>query len=382
MTVFGVIWSILLIAATVFVSFYGGTLSYVLFYTALIVPLVAFVYLLYVFRRFKVSQNLTSHHVVKGAAVPYSYSVANHDIIPYAGVKVAFFDDYSYISGEDGGEECLLPGEKRQRDSELFCLYKGEYKVGIRKVTITDFLSMFRLSYKLPRPLKIKVYPRVIELDSFSLEDDTAGKRENAANTNDIPDALVRDYVNGDPIKRIHWKATARSGKLMTRKYTGEPKEEISIVFDTGLFSKKPAERLEAEDKLIEAVIAVANYFVSKMITVNVFWQEEGDIKAAVISDRREFESFYSAVAELGFNGAVAFPEFLEKILQGVVPVGVTYIFSFPHETLPEKIKAAESLGYTPETVIVKKSTDVITGIGETSLLTINLGEQIEHVIK
>ncbi|MBR6396201.1 MAG: hypothetical protein IKS09_04455, partial [Lachnospiraceae bacterium] len=196
MTVFGVIWSILLIAATVFVSFYGGTLSYVLFYTALIVPLVAFVYLLYVFRRFKVSQNLTSHHVVKGAAVPYSYSVANHDLIPYAGVKVAFFDDYSYISGEDGGEECLLPGEKSQRDSELFCLYKGEYKVGIRKVTITDFMSMFRLSYKLPRPLKIKVYPRVIELDSFSLEDDTAGKRENTANTNDIPDALVRDYVN------------------------------------------------------------------------------------------------------------------------------------------------------------------------------------------
>ena len=382
MTVFGVIWSILLIAATVFVSFYGGTLSYVLFYTALIVPLVAFVYLLYVFRRFKVSQNLTSHHVVKGEAIPYSYSVANHDIIPYAGVKVGFFDDYSYISGEDGGEECLLPGEKRQRDSELFCLYKGEYKVGIKKVTITDFLSMFRLSYKLPRPLKIKVYPRVIELDSFSLEDDTAGKRENTANTNDIPDALVRDYVSGDPIKRIHWKATAREGKLMTRKYTGEPKEEISIVFDTSVFSKKPGERLEAEDKLIEAVIAVANYFVSKMITVNVFWQEDGDIRAAVISDRREFESFYTAVAEMQFNGKIPFPDFLTGILQGVVPVGVAYIFSFPHETLPEKIKAAEGLGYTPETVIVKKSTDVITGIGETSLLTINLGEQIEHVIK
>ena len=383
MTVYGLIWGILLIAATVFVSFYGGTISYALFYAALIVPLVAFVYILYVYRRFKASQNLHSHHVVKGTAIPYSFSVANNDLIPYAGVRVSFFDDYSYITG-DGikEEECLLPGEKKELDSELFCLYKGEYKVGIKKITISDFLGLFKLSYKLRRPLKIKVYPRVIELDSFALEDDTTGKRENNANTNDIPDALVRDYISGDPIKRIHWKATAREGKLMTRKYTGEPKEEISVVFDTGVFSKRSVECIEAEDKMIEAVLAVVAYFTGKMITVNVFWQEEGSIKAARISDRREFEDFYNSVAELPFNGKIAFPDFLSQVLSGVAPVGITYVFSYPHEDLSLKLKEAEALGYATGVVMVKKSTDVITDINDSSLLTINLGEQIENVIK
>jgi uncharacterized protein (DUF58 family) len=40
----------------------------------------------------------------------------------------------------------------------------------------------------------------------------------------------VRPYMEGDPMKRVHWKSSARTGKLQTRLYGGEPPESGKII--------------------------------------------------------------------------------------------------------------------------------------------------------
>ncbi len=43
----------------------------------------------------------------------------------------------------------------------------------------------------------------------------------------------IRDYVAGDDVKDIDWKASARSRKLLVRQYTAEKKHNIMLVMDT-----------------------------------------------------------------------------------------------------------------------------------------------------
>ena len=43
----------------------------------------------------------------------------------------------------------------------------------------------------------------------------------------------IRDYVSGDDVKDIDWKASARSQKLLVRQYTAEKKHNIMLVLDT-----------------------------------------------------------------------------------------------------------------------------------------------------
>ena len=64
-----VLWLLSLVA----ISFYGGAVSYGFFFGVTFVPVVAVVYLLCVYFRFKIYQKLESRNVVCGQPVPYYF---------------------------------------------------------------------------------------------------------------------------------------------------------------------------------------------------------------------------------------------------------------------------------------------------------------------
>jgi uncharacterized protein (DUF58 family) len=55
----------------------------------------------------------------------------------------------------------------------------------------------------------------------------------------------LRAYVRGDPQSRIDWKATARSGALVTREFSEDQHLDILVAVDAGRFSRVGAGRLD-----------------------------------------------------------------------------------------------------------------------------------------
>jgi uncharacterized protein (DUF58 family) len=55
----------------------------------------------------------------------------------------------------------------------------------------------------------------------------------------------LRAYTPGDPLARIDWKATARSGELVTREFSEDQHLDILIAIDAGRFSRVGAGRLD-----------------------------------------------------------------------------------------------------------------------------------------
>ncbi len=103
----------------------------------------------------------------------YFFVLKNEDRFAYAGVSIHLFSDFSYV--ED------LPGDT----------------------------------------VKALVSPRIVPLTELKSLEKFQAVLSRQAFLDTEPDVIVRDYVEEDSLKQIHWKATAREGRLKVRTRTG-----------------------------------------------------------------------------------------------------------------------------------------------------------------
>lgn len=373
-----------LIATGVLVTYRGGTVSYLLFYSALLIPLLSFLYLLYVYFRFRVYQSIDSRQVVKESAVPYQFALTNEDFISYSHVSVIFCVDYSTAEGlRSGHPVCLLPGEKWTRETEIRCHYRGEYQVGIRRILVRDFLGLFEITYKISKPLELRVLPRMVTLDRFALAEETDGRMEQWKRSSrpEMPDAQTREYQSGDAIRQIHWKATARMQKLMSREMTEEPKEEISLFLTTMHYEGTEAERIEAEDKLIEAILAVAAFYQKRHTAVRVYVRQgQRGMQSMLIQDVRELDAFYQLCCGLEYAAGQKTELVLlaEQAVRTTAP-GICYLFGWKEDGDTEV--AADILrraGGIPGAILVGRAAGS-TWEGNIPSVQICLGEDVKE---
>ena len=84
--------------------------------------------------------------------------------------------------------------------------------------------SDFSYVEKFPGDIKALVQPRLLQLEELKGLEEFQAPMQREIFTGTEPDILVRNYTEGDSLKQIHWKATARAGKLLTRTRVGEEK--------------------------------------------------------------------------------------------------------------------------------------------------------------
>jgi uncharacterized protein (DUF58 family) len=74
----------------------------------------------------------------------------------------------------------------------------------------------------------------------------------------------IKEYVRGDDVRRVNWKATARRGNLMMNTYVEEKSQQIYCVIDKGRIMKMPFEGLTLLDYAINASLVFSNVALQK----------------------------------------------------------------------------------------------------------------------
>ncbi|ABX43718.1 protein of unknown function DUF58 [Lachnoclostridium phytofermentans ISDg] len=293
-----------IILTGIFVSYYGGYVSYGLFFFSLSIPIVSYIYLIYVYLRFRIYQFIEHKTMVKGEHISYQFLLTNEDYMTFSNVNVSFKSDYSTVENISSDRSyCLLPGEKIEQATTICCHYRGEYRIGIDKVTVTDYLNLFHLVYNAPSAIQAKVLPRIIRLNSLKLYKETEGKtlELNPVLNQNVPDVEIRRYEPGDEPKRIHWKASAKLKTLVTRKYTQEPKTEVYLYVDFEKKNSDEVSRVILEDKIIETALALCDFFYRCNTPVRVIYDIAG-IKILNISGKQDFDQFYQLCTDVYFR--------------------------------------------------------------------------------
>ena len=87
---------------------------------------------------------------------------------------------------------------------------------------------------RVPAPAPVTVLPRYVDLERFPAADESFPARRARADAR--PDRSgadfygIREYREGDPLRHVHWRSTARAGRLMVRELEREPGLLLSVL--------------------------------------------------------------------------------------------------------------------------------------------------------
>lgn len=145
-------------------------------------------------------------------------------------------EDVSDMPGGPARTVVTLParGSRNWRLS-VPCARRGVYNAGPVRITTGDPFGLFRFSRSYGDRQQLLVLPRPEELPYFwspvaQLPGEGVVRRRTHYVT---PNASgVRDYYPGDSYNRIHWRSTARLGRLMVKTFEMDPTSNVWVLLD------------------------------------------------------------------------------------------------------------------------------------------------------
>ena len=195
-----------------------------------------------------IRQSMSPGELTAGESGTLVVSVSNRGLFPIAHVELWYdtfktlaggspagdaitdFAAYSFVSG-------IMPSGDRTIRQEIHFPYRGSYKPGVLKARLCDVFGL--ISYDLPLSMyenkpSILVLPRAYSpvVDSWGENPFTGGADIGKDEQEPYSVAEIRQYRPGDPLKRVHWKLTARTGILQVKEYDGVLSPRAAVFLD------------------------------------------------------------------------------------------------------------------------------------------------------
>lgn len=238
--------------------------------------------------------------------------------------------DHSDMPQHGAGFVAYLPSKDRRRWMiRTPCTIRGKYTLGPVTVASGDPFGIFRLEHQIDKTSEILVYPQTSPLPGFVLPSaELPGGQETKTRTYHVTPNVsgIRDYQPGDSLNRIHWRSTARMGKLIVKEFELDPTAEVYLVLDMQEKTQQILDEHEArkasggqevrliestEEYAVHAAAAIARHLIDQNRPVGlVAWGQRREL----IPTERESRQLYKileALAMLRAHGAQSLAEVL-----------------------------------------------------------------------
>ncbi|MBK9451797.1 MAG: DUF58 domain-containing protein [Bacteroidetes bacterium] len=146
---------------------------------------------------------------------------------------------------------------------------RGEYEFGAVKVYAKTPLGLVSRRFVFEQGKTLPVYPSYMQMRQYEIMamsnrlQDIGVKRIRKLG-HSMEFEQIRDYVVGDDLRTLNWKATARSGRYMVNQYTEEKSQPIYCMIDKGRMMKMPFKGLSLLDYAINATLVMSNIAIYK----------------------------------------------------------------------------------------------------------------------
>lgn len=151
--------------------------------------------------------------------------------LEFAGASSSIVDERRFVTSGF----VLRSYQRTKRRWYMKCTKRGVFDIDNATITCGDILGMITDSMAVPVNLRLTVYPGMIDIDEmfFSTRDilgDAVVKRFI------LDDPFIvkgtREYIPGDQINRINWKATARTDRIMVNENDFTTKVGITVLMN------------------------------------------------------------------------------------------------------------------------------------------------------
>ncbi|PTW02194.1 uncharacterized protein DUF58 [Halanaerobium saccharolyticum] len=217
-------------------------------------------------KNLKINHYLENDHLFYNEEIKVTIEVENNSFLPILWLK---FDEYlpgKLTTLEEQHLSYFKAGEKKEWTFSLKAKKRGLYKIGPLRWEMGDFLG-YELTKGELKELEVYIYPKILNLEELGLASRLPfGKSKWPQPIYQDPyrTAGIREYQGSDRMNQIHWKASAKTGELKSRK------NESTVSIDTALVLNMSQEDyghkfLERKTELAVTATASIAYYLNRI---------------------------------------------------------------------------------------------------------------------
>jgi uncharacterized protein (DUF58 family) len=169
---------------------------------------------------------------VEGDHVTLTFAVRRESRVPVGSLAL------QGSLGRLGPIECRLRGHGRNARGvlELGTLPRGHYALSETRLVLGDFLGLESMAVPVSfGPTAVVVHPRLVELNGLFSDAGRIGgdgRRLLLRRPAGFDFHSVREYEQGESLRRVHWPTSARRGQLMVKELEDSPRDSVVVLLD------------------------------------------------------------------------------------------------------------------------------------------------------
>ncbi|MCS3530931.1 DUF58 domain-containing protein [Chryseobacterium sp. JUb7] len=180
------------------------------------------------------------------------------DEIPFQFQKRDFMIQKQIESGKNTFFQYILEPKER-----------GEYNFGNLNIYTESPIGFVSKRFQFLKDANLPSYPSFIHLRKYELmaiqsEFMLGGIKKIRKLGHTMEFEQIKEYVPGDDIRTINWKATSKTSRLMVNQFQDEKSQRIFMLIDTGRTMKMPFNGLSLLDYSINATMALSHIILKK----------------------------------------------------------------------------------------------------------------------
>jgi len=214
---------------------------------------------------------------------------------------------------------------------------RGDYRLSEISIHGTDPAGLFIRTRTFQLPASFIVYPPVFPISNLYLPApeafQTRMSQTSVAVSGDSQDFYgVREYHPSDGMKHIHWRSSAKYGKLMVREYERSSSLSVSILIDAFIEDVTPKSHAN-----LECVVSLAASLCTYLRPMRCTLSYAAGGSAPVMLEQREIsDAFPRTMVEIATiqPGKTTLDEAIETLMPSIAPHTVVFCFSLsdsPH---------------------------------------------------
>jgi len=158
------------------------------------------------------------------------------------------------------GERSAVVGRGGRARVVVDAVPRGRYPLGPGRLVAGDPLGLRTVELEVPSQTTLLVRPRVAELTTLFTETgawNDGGRRAQVRRPSGLEPHGVREYVEGEPLRAVHWPTSARRGELMVRELEDAPRDSVAVVLDVDAATHVGAPGGSSLDEAVRAAAAI-----------------------------------------------------------------------------------------------------------------------------
>ncbi|MBD0833117.1 DUF58 domain-containing protein [Aestuariibaculum sediminum] len=168
---------------------------------------------------------------------------------------------------------------------------RGEYHFGSLNIYAASILNLVAKRFMFNSNDVVPTYPSFKQLKKFELlninqnaTDVGLKKVRRLGHTMEFEQ--IKDYVLGDDLRTINWKATAKRNQLMVNQFQDEKSQPVYSIIDKGRIMKMPFNGLSLLDYAINSSLIISNVVLKKQDKAGMLAFSKR-LENVVVADRR-----------------------------------------------------------------------------------------------